>query len=632
MKYTPQRIARYALLCALSLGLAEPASAQIAATVAFAAGTVSALASAGAALVTLNRTGDASGAVIVSYTTIDGTAVAGTDYSATSGSLSWASGDSTPKSFVVPIASTDPGNRAFSVALISASGANFGALLDATVEIVATTPAAPPTAAPTVAFASSGYSSAPSAGAATITVLRSGSASSPVIVTYTTSDGTALAGTDYIATTGALNWAIGDSSPKSFSVPIVATGTGNKSFSVALISASGANFGAPLDAAVSISAAGASALSISALGNHLVDGNGNTLQLRGVNVSGLEAGSILGAPHPWDWSNVVSSSDSEPDWLAIAAWKVNAVRLPLNEASWLGLTTTDADGSTRSADPGGDYQATVIKSVNDAIAAGLYVILDLHWSAPAGFSPNAQNPFMDSDHSLAFWTSVANTFKSNPAVLFEPFNEPFLYKPGASSHGAFATVADANQAIRDGGLIAENYFTTINGNAAAISAGWQIVGYQDAIDTIRATGATNVLILGGQGYDNDESWWTQYPPSDSAGQLALTYHAYGGTFGYQPTGGSPQYTAAQSIAVLNAPGVPVILTEAGGPVGPGADTSFMSALLSLVDAQGWSITAWTWNPWNGANAGANTLIQDITNYTPTIGEGEVYQNWTLNHR
>jgi len=274
----------------------------------------------------------------------------------------------------------------------------------------------------------------------------------------------------------------------------------------------------------------------------------------------------------------------------------------------------------------------VIKSVNDAIAAGLYVILDLHWSAPAGFSPNAQNPFMDSDHSLAFWTSVANTFKSNPAVLFEPFNEPFLYKPGASSHGAFATVADANQAIRDGGLIAENYFTTINGNAAAIRAGWQIVGYQDAIDTIRATGATNVLILGGQGYDNDESWWTQYPPSDSAGQLALTYHAYGGTFGYQPTGGSPQYTAAQSIAVLNAPGVPVILTEAGGPVGPGADTSFMSALLSLVDAQGWSITAWTWNPWNGANAGANTLIQDITNYTPTIGEGEVYQNWTLNHR
>ena len=84
--------------------------------------------------------------------------------------------------------------------------------------------------------------------------------------------------------------------------------------------------------------------------------------------------------------------------------------------------------------------------------------------------------------------------------------------------------------------------------------------------------------------------------------------------------------------MLNAPGVPVILTEAGGPVGPGADTSFMSALLSLVDAQGWSITAWTWNPWNGANAGANTLIQDITNYTPTIGEGEVYQNWTLNHR
>ena len=208
MKYTPQRIAPYALLCALSLGLVEPASAQIAPTVAFAAGTVSALASAGAALVTVNRTGDASGAVIVSYTTIDGTAVAGTDYSATSGSLSWASGDSTPKSFLVPLASTDPGNRAFSVALISASGANFGALLDATVNISAgaadAADAAAPTGPPTVEFAASRFVVAPSASAVSINVDRSGIASGPLNVTYATSDGTAVAGTDYRATMGTL--------------------------------------------------------------------------------------------------------------------------------------------------------------------------------------------------------------------------------------------------------------------------------------------------------------------------------------------------------------------------------------------------------------------------------------------
>ena len=31
----------------------------------------------------------------------------------------------------------------------------------------------------------------------------------------------------------------------------------------------------------------------------------------------------------------------------------------------------------------------------------------------------------DADHSPAFWTSVANTFKSDPAVVFDLFNEPF---------------------------------------------------------------------------------------------------------------------------------------------------------------------------------------------------------------
>ena len=31
----------------------------------------------------------------------------------------------------------------------------------------------------------------------------------------------------------------------------------------------------------------------------------------------------------------------------------------------------------------------------------------------------------DMDHSPAFWTSVATAFKSNPAVVFDLFNEPF---------------------------------------------------------------------------------------------------------------------------------------------------------------------------------------------------------------
>ena len=31
----------------------------------------------------------------------------------------------------------------------------------------------------------------------------------------------------------------------------------------------------------------------------------------------------------------------------------------------------------------------------------------------------------DLDHSPAFWTSVAATFKSDPGVVFDVFNEPY---------------------------------------------------------------------------------------------------------------------------------------------------------------------------------------------------------------
>jgi endoglucanase len=370
-------------------------------------------------------------------------------------------------------------------------------------------------------------------------------------------------------------------------------------------------------------------LGIRVQNRQLVDRSGNTVQIRGVNVSGLESGSIEGAAHPWDYSALVNGSNAEPDWSRIKAWRANAVRLPLNEASWLGLTTTDLDGTTRKADPSGDYQATVIKSVNDIVAQGMYVILTLQWSAPGNLSPVTQNPFMDTDHSLAFWTSVASAFKANPAVLFEPFSEPYVHTIASGSDGAFNSVANPNQAIRDGGLTASYYMSLVKGKRTQQPYTWSIVGYQAAIDTIRATGASNVIILGGQGYDNDESWWTQYPPSDSAGQLALTFHAYPSTWGYELTGTSNQYSAATSIRMLAAPAVPVILTELGGPTGPGASTTYMSNILSLLDARGWSGLAWTWNPWGDGNP---TLLQNIDNFTPTIGEGQVYYEWTTNHR
>ncbi len=59
----------------------------------------------GTATVTVNRTmtAGAAGAVQLSYATADGTAIGGVDYATTNGTLNWASGDATSKSFTVTI-------------------------------------------------------------------------------------------------------------------------------------------------------------------------------------------------------------------------------------------------------------------------------------------------------------------------------------------------------------------------------------------------------------------------------------------------------------------------------------------------------------------------------------------------
>lgn len=73
---------------------------------------------AGEAIVTVVRVDGAQGTVSVDFATADGTAEAGSDYTATSGTLTFAHGE-TEKSFSVPIADDDvaEGNETFTVAL-----------------------------------------------------------------------------------------------------------------------------------------------------------------------------------------------------------------------------------------------------------------------------------------------------------------------------------------------------------------------------------------------------------------------------------------------------------------------------------------------------------------------------------
>ena len=141
-------------------------------------------------------------------------------------------------------------------------------------------------------------------------------------------------------------------------------------------------------------------------------------------------------------------------------------------------------------------------------------IVELHWTYgqytgnSAGCSDvhaTCQKPMPDMQYAPSFWTSVANTFKGNQAVVFDLFNEPYPDR-------ATSTTTQAWQCWRDGGTCP--------------GIGYEVAGMQDLVDAVRATGATNVILVGGLAYSNDLSQWLTYKPTDPTGNLAAAWHIY----------------------------------------------------------------------------------------------------------
>jgi endoglucanase len=601
-------------------GSGAPAAAG---TLNLSASTYSVAQSAGKLTVTVNRVGGSGGAVGISYSTADGTATAGTDYTATTGALAWAANDAAAKTFSVPIstATAFSGTKTFMISLSAPTGgATFGTPNSATATI---TGSAAPANPGTIALSGSVYAAAQSAGSLVVTVNRSGGTSGAVSVHYATADGTAVAGTNYTATQGTLNWAAGVSTAQTFSVPLSASPvlTGSKAFAVTLTApGGGATLGTASATATINAAATTSTVSVRVQGNHLIDANGNKLQLRGVDVSGLEFAPIDGNPQPDGWGG------QKPNLAAIAAWKVNALRVPLNEASYLGYMTYNTDGSTHNPDPMGNYKQVVQQIVTDATARGMYVILDLHKNAPKAtingaltqIAPESatQNQMADADNSVAFWTAVANDFKSYPNVIFDLFNEPYFDNVVAPTGVSGVNVAWT--ILRDGGTN-----TLFYGDNTTFQQHWTSAGMQAMLNAVRDTGATNVIMTAGVSWAQDTSQWVQFAPTDPLQQLACSWHAYPGS---DPAGpGFPQ-NWTWAAAILNA-GYPIIIGETGDRSSSGSTAPFMAVLLPWADLNDVSVVSWSWNAWG---ASSDDLIKDA-NGTPTDGQGAAFKAWTLNH-
>jgi hypothetical protein len=206
----------------------------------------------GQATVTVERLGGVGGAVSVDYETSDGTATAGSDYTATSGSLNWAAGDSADKTFTVPVTwdGRAEGGESISLTLTNPGGGSDLGLTTAAIVRIGDDGASGP-----LAMGSNAYRVPEAAGTVTITATRSGgSLGGPVTVNYATSDGTATAGSDYTAASGTLTFGPGQAA-KSFTVDVTsdATHDGDESFRVALSDAGGgASLGSPPGTTVTI--------------------------------------------------------------------------------------------------------------------------------------------------------------------------------------------------------------------------------------------------------------------------------------------------------------------------------------------------------------------------------------------
>ncbi|HVG34315.1 MAG TPA: Calx-beta domain-containing protein, partial [Pyrinomonadaceae bacterium] len=204
----------------------------------------------GAATVTVTRTAGLADNVTVAYTTSNDTAQAGADYTASTGALSFAAGE-TSKSFTVAILN-DFLNEADETLNLSLMHVTGGATLG-TPSTVSLTIVNDDT--PTVQFSQSSYQIAEDGGSLNIVVERTGDASADLTVNYLSSDSAGLQNCDivnsiassrcdYVSVVGTLHFAP-TQIRKTISVPIVddVYVEGQENFSVSLTNPAGAQLG-----------------------------------------------------------------------------------------------------------------------------------------------------------------------------------------------------------------------------------------------------------------------------------------------------------------------------------------------------------------------------------------------------
>ena len=314
------------------------------------------------------------------------------------------------------------------------------------------------------------------------------------------------------------------------------------------------------------------------VGKKLVDASGQPVRLLGVDTTGTEDACVLGGKvSGWGPFDAVEAK-------SIAAWHTNAVRVPLNEDCWLGINGAPSNFSAST------YRAQIRTWVAELNAAGLVAILDLHWSAPGAHRAAGQWPMPDASHSVNFWGQVAAAFKSDPSVIFDLFNEPYL-------GGTHPTAADW-LCWRNGCSSSQDPCAKDDQLGCWTGTSYRVAGMQQLLDAVRASGARQPVMIGGLNWAGDPCGvkdlggnggscaWLSHEPHDPDHQLLVSFHTYDWT-------ACITVSCWESSVKRVARQVPVVTSEVGEK---DCSDRYVDRYLQWADRNGISYLAWSWEP------------------------------------
>lgn len=282
---------------------------------------------------------------------------------------------------------------------------------------------------------------------------------------------------------------------------------------------------------------------LSTSGNKILQANGTPLIPRGVVLNGLE-------------DNPAASTVTQLAVIQAKSWGANVIRVPLGEQFWLSSSCTYAPS----------YQAEVSQVVNWITSLGMVALLDLHTNTVLGCGDGSPHNMADETNSPTFWSQVASEFASNPLVAFDLYNEP---------HDI------SNQVWLNGGVTIDSYAPFLV---------YQAAGMQQLYNTVRSTGARNLVFVSGLD-------WANHPPSQLVTGQNIVYAVHAYTCQHEPPPNCDSPTPYDPSAILQpwvsfSASQPVALTEFGWP--SQYDGTYTANVIAYARAQGWGWIAFAW--------------------------------------